>query len=128
MTPWTRSDNGMIFGVCQAIAERFDLDVMLVRIAVVLSLFFGGLGFFLYLILALALPKKSNVRNAMNPRVFGVCARFALRFELDVALVRVVALLALLCSGGTALIVYLALYFILPTMAELSGPKRPEGF
>ena len=46
----------MIAGVAGGIAERFGLDPTLVRIAWVVSIFFGGFGILLYVVLWIALP------------------------------------------------------------------------
>lgn len=43
-------------GVASGLAEYFDLDVSLVRILWVLSIFFGGLGILLYIALAIIVP------------------------------------------------------------------------
>jgi phage shock protein C len=54
----TRSETDrVIAGVAGGIAERFGINSTLVRLAWVLSVFFGGVGIALYLILWLALPK-----------------------------------------------------------------------
>ena len=49
----------MIAGVAGGIAQRFGVNSTLVRLAWVFSVFFGGLGIVLYLILWVALPKAS---------------------------------------------------------------------
>ena len=46
----------MIAGVAGGIAQRFGLDPTLVRIAWVVSIFFGGFGILLYVVLWIALP------------------------------------------------------------------------
>lgn len=55
-----RSDNKMISGVCGSIAEYFDIDPTIVRIAyVLLSVFSAGFpGIILYIILMLIIPEK----------------------------------------------------------------------
>jgi Putative stress-responsive transcriptional regulator len=50
-----------IFGVCGGLAEYFNIDVSLVRIAWVLLVLFGGTGILLYLVCAIVLPNKSDV-------------------------------------------------------------------
>jgi len=45
-----------IAGVASGLAEYFDLDVSLVRVLWVLSIFFGGLGILLYIALAIIVP------------------------------------------------------------------------
>jgi phage shock protein PspC (stress-responsive transcriptional regulator) len=117
--PWVRSENGMIFGVCQGVANRFDADVMLVRLAFVVLTLMGFSGIVLYLAFAIGIPHEAELPGSMDSRLFGVCARFARRFHFDVGLVRSLSLLTLLCTGGTLILVYFALYFILPTMEEM---------
>jgi phage shock protein C len=54
----TRSETDRaIAGVAGGIAERFGINSTLVRLAWVLSVFFGGVGIAVYLILWIALPK-----------------------------------------------------------------------
>jgi phage shock protein C len=48
----------VIAGVAGGIAERFGFNSTLVRLALVVSVFFGGFGVLLYLILWIALPKS----------------------------------------------------------------------
>ena len=50
----------MICGVCGGIAEYFDIDVSLVRIATVIVGCMGG-GLLAYIIAAIILPKKSEL-------------------------------------------------------------------
>lgn len=55
----TRSNDGMIGGVCAGLAEYLDLDPTIVRVAWVLMVFFAGFGVLLYVILWLVMPKKA---------------------------------------------------------------------
>lgn len=50
----------MIFGVCGGIAEYFNIDPSVVRIAALLLLFTGG-GLLAYIIAAVILPDKSKI-------------------------------------------------------------------
>lgn len=43
-------------GVCLGLAERFNLNVTIVRLAFLVGFFFDGLGFWLYILLDLAMP------------------------------------------------------------------------
>jgi len=55
----TRSNNGMIAGVCGGIADYFDLDPTLVRVGyILLSVFTAFAGVFAYLILWIVMPKR----------------------------------------------------------------------
>ena len=57
----TRSNNGMIAGVCAGIADYFDLDPTLVRVGyILLSLFTMFSGVIAYFILWLVVPKKTS--------------------------------------------------------------------
>jgi phage shock protein PspC (stress-responsive transcriptional regulator) len=57
----TRSyTNRMIGGVCGGIAEYFNIDPTLVRLAFVLLAFFGGPGVVLYIILWFVIPPESD--------------------------------------------------------------------
>jgi phage shock protein C len=49
----------VLAGVAGGIAQRFGINSTLVRLAWVLSVFFGGLGILVYLILCIVLPKGS---------------------------------------------------------------------
>lgn len=50
--------NAQIAGVCNGLAEHFDRDVSLVRIAFALSVLLFGNGIILYLVLWVVLPEK----------------------------------------------------------------------
>ena len=51
-----RSRNGMICGVCGGIAEYFNIDSTLVRLAWIVFCLMGGSGILLYIIAALVMP------------------------------------------------------------------------
>jgi phage shock protein C len=56
----TRSETDRVLaGVAGGVAQRFGISSTLVRLAWVLSVFFGGLGILVYVILSLVLPKGS---------------------------------------------------------------------
>jgi phage shock protein C len=46
----------MIWGVCGGIAKYFNIDTTLVRILFAISLIFGILGFWVYIIMAIIVP------------------------------------------------------------------------
>ncbi len=52
-----------VFGVCQGIAEYFDIDPSIVRIGFVVSVLFVGTGLLFYIILAIILPEKSTINH-----------------------------------------------------------------
>jgi phage shock protein C len=60
-------------------------------------------------------PYPGQLTRPRYPRVIaGVCSGFALHYGWDLTLVRVVSVLALLFSGGTAAILYFAAWIIIP--------------
>ena len=52
-----------VCGVCGGIAEYFDMDPTLIRLAFLLLLIFAGTGIIAYFIAAIIMPKKSEVIN-----------------------------------------------------------------
>lgn len=50
-----------IAGVCTGLAEYFNLDVSIIRLAWVLFTFFGGSGILAYIIAALIIPVKPTM-------------------------------------------------------------------
>jgi phage shock protein C len=120
---WTRSSSGILAGVCKGIATRFELDVLLVRLALIFCVLCLGTGILAYIILALSLPREDRLNDAFNPRLLGVCARFATRFDLDVGLVRAGFLTLLFLSLGSFFFLYLILWFVLPSREECLKEK-----
>ena len=53
--------NQMLCGVCGGIAEYFDIDPTLVRLAWILFTACAGSGIIAYIIAAIVMPKKSDV-------------------------------------------------------------------
>ena len=51
----------MLAGVCGGIAECFDVDPSLVRLAWVLFCAVGGSGVLAYIVAAIIIPKKSDI-------------------------------------------------------------------
>jgi phage shock protein C len=63
----TRSETDrVIAGVAGGIARRFGFNSTLLRLALVLSVFFGGFGILVYVILWVALPKGSPHVHALR--------------------------------------------------------------
>ncbi|MCW1908644.1 MAG: PspC domain-containing protein [Candidatus Saccharibacteria bacterium] len=55
------SEQGKIAGVCAGLSEYFELDVTLIRLAMVASIFIGGAGIVFYIIAALVMPDKKDL-------------------------------------------------------------------
>ena len=54
-------DGKMIDGVCGGIAEYFDIDPTIVRLAWALFFIAAGSGLVAYIIAAIVIPKKSDI-------------------------------------------------------------------
>ena len=76
--------NKVIGGVCSGLADYFGLDIALVRIAFVIAFLFASFGFWLYIILWMVLPERSQqtTTNSQQPitkslianRLISLCA------------------------------------------------------
>ena len=115
---WTRSSSGVVAGVCKGLAQRFDIDVMIVRLALVFSVLFFGFGLYAYIILAVSFPREDKLASAYEKRISGVCVRFAKRFDIDVGLTRAGFLTMFFLSMGGVILAYILLYFVLPKAEE----------
>lgn len=111
--PFFRSVNGPVAGVCAGLAERFQVDALLIRLAWLFSFFIYGAGLCLYFILAVALPRSDKLDKAHEPKVLGVCSRIARKFDLDIGLTRAGFLVLLFSSLGTVALFYVILNFVL---------------
>jgi phage shock protein C len=58
------SHDRLIAGVASGVAERFDVDPTIVRVLWVLSVFFGGLGLFAYVVMAIIVPLEPEAAPA----------------------------------------------------------------
>lgn len=68
-----RSDERVIAGVASGLGDYFNVDPLLIRIALVASLVFGGLGIFLYAAAWLLVPEEAEERSIAE-RIFGGAA------------------------------------------------------
>ena len=132
--------NKMIFGVCAGLSASTGIDVSLIRLAFIISIFFGGTGILVYLILFAILPKRlkdSNIidvevetiedesekqekkkytkifRTWENRMIAGVCSGFANYLKWDVSIIRLVFIL-MSFGGGVGIIMYLIFWFMFP--------------
>ncbi len=53
--------NKRLFGVCGGIAEYFDIDATIIRLAFALTAVFGGAGLIAYIVAAIVMP--SSITN-----------------------------------------------------------------
>jgi phage shock protein PspC (stress-responsive transcriptional regulator) len=127
---YRNSSAGRIAGVCAGIAEYFDADVTLVRLAwVVLSIvpgsFVGGLVAY---IAAWAIMTDSSIpanaeaearrltRSTIDRKIAGVCGGLAEYFNVDSTLVRVIWAILTIVPGCIILgiVAYFVAWFIMP--------------
>lgn len=119
---FTRSTEGVFFGVCQGLADSFQLSVVALRILWLVSVLFFGVGLLFYFILGFSLPLKGYEVESEQPKVLGVCYRIHLKTGMEVGLVRAICLSLALCTFGATLVGYLVLHFVLPDL------NRPSSF
>lgn len=115
---WVRASDGAIFGVCKGLARTLDVPVGLFRLLWLGSVIFLGAGIWLYLMLAISLPREDKAVQALEPWILGVCSRLALRTNLEVGIVRFLAICLAFLSMGATLIGYIVLYFVLDDQAK----------
>jgi phage shock protein C len=60
--------NRKIAGVCAAIANYFDIDVMLVRLIWLVALIFAGTGLLAYIIAWIVIPEEPETVVVMRPQ------------------------------------------------------------
>jgi phage shock protein PspC (stress-responsive transcriptional regulator) len=113
-TRWVRSKDGMIAGVCEGIANRLGFEAWILRVVLVIATFCMFVGPFLYLGLAVCLPREDRVPEAYEGMVLGVCSRISRRSDLEIGIVRFGTLLLALTSLGFIALVYVVLYFLMP--------------
>ena len=53
-------DNKAIAGVCSGMAQYFDIDVTIIRVIMLVALFTGTAGFWIYVVLWIAIPKAET--------------------------------------------------------------------
>jgi phage shock protein PspC (stress-responsive transcriptional regulator) len=123
------AEDRKIAGICGGLGEYFDLDPVLFRLFFVVSLFFGGLGAVVYLILWIMVPEKTGAQGEPRPvrrlvlsnsdrKIMGVCGGLGEWLEIDPVLFRVVfILLALAC--GLGILIYIVLWLVIPRPSTL---------
>ncbi len=125
----------MIFGVCSGLSESFGLEVNVIRIVFFISLFFGGTGLLIYLILYAILPRDYSsekiidvevkedeedtekdhkiLRSRTDSMIAGVCGGLSNYLKWDVSIIRL-TFIGMTFVGGVGIILYLFFWFIFP--------------
>jgi len=122
---WVRAKDGILFGVCKGLAKSLDIPVGAFRLIWILSILFLGAGFWLYMILALSLPREDKIKEASEPWILGVCSKIAQRSDMEVGIARFLAIVLALFSGGATIVGYIILYFVLEDKKTQSSDNNP---
>ena len=112
-----------IAGVCVGLGEYFDIDPVFFRLFFLVSLFFGGLGALVYVLLWIMAPEKAGEGqqrpaaglhlSRADRKIAGVCGGLGEWLDVDPVFLRVTfVLLALL--GGLGFLVYVVLWLFVP--------------
>jgi phage shock protein C len=121
--------NGNIAGVCAGMAEYFEIDVVVVRVAwVVFSIVPGAIigGVLAYLAAWLIIPENADAvsvpvgrrltRSSTDKRIAGVCGGMAEYFAVDSTVVRLVWVILSILGGAVigGVIAYVLAWLIIP--------------
>ena len=110
-----------IAGVCGGLGDYFGFDPVFFRLFFLFSILFGGLGLVAYLALWLLVPELEGTRregvrlrlSGTDRKLAGVCGGLGEYFELDAVLFRA-AFVVLAFAGGLGILLYLALWLVVP--------------
>ena len=117
---WTRSNVGALAGVCKGMGDALGIETWIIRVIWLVAVLWFGSGIFLYLILALSLPRVEQLDHALDRKLLGVCARISERYQIEVGLVRAGFLISLFVTFGIGILVYGLCYFLVPAAGEPS--------
>lgn len=111
---WLRAPGGWVAGVFKGFAERLNIEVWILRAIFLVSFFYFGFGLLFYIFLAVSLPRKDDPELGLRRRLLGVCKDIALKYDIEVGLVRFSFCLLTICSIGLSIFGYVVLYFVMP--------------
>lgn len=140
------SNNRVLAGVANGLAEYLQADPSLVRLLFILTtLFFAGFGLILYLVLWMALPEaqlnapsrqphdkekmqrnKRLYRDVDEKVIGGVSAGIAAYLQLDPIIIRLLFILAVFW-GGFGVLAYLILWIAMPSAKTLAQKVEMRG-
>ncbi len=115
---WVRASDGALAGVCKGLSPVLGIEAWILRCIWLIAALWFGTGVFLYLLLAISLPRVDRLDHALDRKVLGVCARISKRTRNEVGLIRFGALFLFLITAGTAILLYGLAYFIIPSVEE----------
>src|SRR5262245_31906659 len=122
-----------IAGVCAGLGEYFDLDPLLFRLLFAFSIFFGGVGLLVYVLLWILVPEKPGAEGQPRPdrrlhlsasdrKIAGVCGGIGEWLQIDPVFVRVgFVLLALAC--GLGIVLYALIWMLAPRASRVPAPN-----
>ena len=133
----------LLGGVASGIAHYFSIDPLWIRLIFIVLLFdvfitfaVGGLVIIAYIVLWIVLPESDTLeedkklrkiyRNPQGRVIGGVANGVAAYFAVDVALIRVLFVLATIL-GGSGLIAYIVLWIILPEAKSITDKVQMKG-
>lgn len=129
------AEDRKIAGVCAGLGEYFELDPVFFRLFFLFSILFGGLGAVAYVMLWILVPLRPGAApapraaalrlSARERMIAGVCGGLGEFFELDPVLFRA-AFLVLAVIGGLGILLYLALWLLIPGPASGEPPASPR--
>ncbi|MDZ4662853.1 MAG: PspC domain-containing protein [Pseudomonadota bacterium] len=109
---WVRNNDGWVAGVCEGLAKALGIEPWIVRLIWLIGILFLGLSIFVYVGLMFSLPRESQVAQAYQPKILGVCNELSQRFQTEVGLTRFLTLVLAVSSLGVTVILYLVLYLV----------------
>jgi phage shock protein PspC (stress-responsive transcriptional regulator) len=110
-------------GVCAGLGEYFEVDPLFFRLFFLVSLFFGGIGALIYVLLWVMAPEKAGTGESRpaaglhlsraDRKIAGVCGGLGEWLDVDPVFFRV-AFILLALVGGLGIVVYVLLWIFLP--------------
>lgn len=111
---WTRSEDGILFGVCEGLGKAYNFDPNYLRIFLFISAVFFGSGLLAYLLVGLVLPRQDKIKDYHEQKFLGVCYRLHLRTGIELGILRLLVVAASLASVGIVFLGYFALALFMP--------------
>ena len=132
------SGDRKIAGVCSGLGEHFEIDPIVFRLCFLFSIFFGGVGILIYVVMWILVPSRDSLPDEAHAKgrlhlsntermIGGVCGGLAESAALDPVLIRV-AFVVVAFACGFGLLLYLALWLLLPRApgAVPAAPAAPS--
>jgi phage shock protein PspC (stress-responsive transcriptional regulator) len=126
------ADDKKLAGVCAGLGEYFDVDPVFFRLFFLVSLFFGGLGALVYLLLWIMTPEKAgDGQRRLAPslhlsrsdrKIAGVCGGLGEWLDVDPVFLRV-AFILLALLFGLGIVVYIVLWLFVPRAPATPASK-----